>query len=327
MNKEEFIEHGMSTELKNVLIYSKCYLEEYKSLIEKTYKEELDEAKKCDEVDKAFNLYNVSKLVPFCFMYDYGTWIFFVTLSKPKCIIKFEDPKFNKAWTEEHLYQDREIEVMKELNISKADILDSVIVEGCRFLGNSKTTKEIESNAYSHARNSVTAQVSEYRQKECCKDKRNISSKKATKFSIENIKNHPIVTAAIIFFAGATLGHSICWWLLVKPKEYEIERLEKNVKYSLEINRDSNEKTDIFADVSKDGTILRSNEFPWKIKKTKDRDGNILYTLVGRRGDATAISVVPDYPKYTVYQSYDGMVIKFTCSEEEISNFTIKVKY
>ena len=85
--------------------------------------------------------------------------------------------------------------------------------------------------------------------------------------------------------------------------------------------------TNIFADVSKDGTILRSNNFPWEIKKTKDRDGNILYTLVDRRGDPTAISVVPDNPKYTVYQSYDGMVIKFTCAEEKISDFTIKVKY
>lgn len=85
--------------------------------------------------------------------------------------------------------------------------------------------------------------------------------------------------------------------------------------------------TSIFADVSKDGSILRSNNFPWDIEKTKDKDGNILYTIVDRRGDATAVSVVPDNPKYTVYQSFGGMVIKFTCSEEEISSFTIKLKY
>jgi len=85
--------------------------------------------------------------------------------------------------------------------------------------------------------------------------------------------------------------------------------------------------TNIFADVSKDGSILRSNKFPWEIRKSKDRDGNILYTIVDRRGDATAISVKPDKPKYTVYQSWDGMVIKYTCPEEEISNFTIKLKY
>ena len=85
--------------------------------------------------------------------------------------------------------------------------------------------------------------------------------------------------------------------------------------------------TSIFADVSKDGSILRSNNFPWDIEKTKDKDGNILYTIVDRRGDATAVSVVPDNPKYTVYQSWGGMVIKYTCPEEKISNFTIKLKY
>ena len=93
------------------------------------------------------------------------------------------------------------------------------------------------------------------------------------------------------------------------------------------IYSNSSESVSIFAEVSKDGTILRSNNFPWKIKKTKDQDGNILYTIVDRRGDSTAISVVPDNPKYNVYQSYDGMVIKFTCDEEKISNFTIKLKY
>ncbi len=92
-------------------------------------------------------------------------------------------------------------------------------------------------------------------------------------------------------------------------------------------NHGSTVSVNIFADVSKDGTILRSNNFPWKIQKSVDQDGNILYTMVDRRGDATAISVVPDNPEYTVYQSYGGMVIKYTCAEEKISNFTIKVKY
>jgi hypothetical protein len=85
--------------------------------------------------------------------------------------------------------------------------------------------------------------------------------------------------------------------------------------------------TNIFAYVSKDGTILRSNNFPWKICKSNDQDGNVLYTIVDRRGDATAVSVVPDNPKYTVYQSYDGMVIKYTCAEEKIANFTIRLTY
>ena len=83
----------------------------------------------------------------------------------------------------------------------------------------------------------------------------------------------------------------------------------------------------IFAEVSKDGDILRSNEFPWKIKKSKDKEGSILYTIVDRGGDPTAVSVIPDTPKYTVYESYDGMVIKYTCDEKRISDFTIKLKY
>lgn len=87
------------------------------------------------------------------------------------------------------------------------------------------------------------------------------------------------------------------------------------------------ETMNIFAEVSKEGKILRSNNFPWKIKKSKNKDGDILYTIVERSGDATVISVVPDYPECTVYQSIDGMVIKFTCPEEEISDFKINVKY
>jgi hypothetical protein len=83
----------------------------------------------------------------------------------------------------------------------------------------------------------------------------------------------------------------------------------------------------IFADINKEGIILKSKNFPWEISKTKNEEGNILYTLVDRGGDATAISVIPDNPKYTVYQSYDGMVIKYTCAEEKIPNFRIIVKY
>ena len=93
------------------------------------------------------------------------------------------------------------------------------------------------------------------------------------------------------------------------------------------ISHKSGEANNIFAYISKDGAILRRNHFPWEIRKSNDQDGNILYTIVDRRGDATAISVVPDNPKYTVYQSSGGMVIKFTCAEEKISDFTIKVKY
>jgi len=117
----------------------------------------------------------------------------------------------------------------------------------------------------------------------------------------------------------------LCIWIL--PKIIPFSKEHQNTRLESEPSQHSSETANIFADVSKDGTILRSNNFPWKIQKTNDKDGNILYTIVDRRGDATAISVVPDNPKYTVYQSWDGMVIKFTCAEEKISDFTIKVKY
>ena len=83
-----------------------------------------------------------------------------------------------------------------------------------------------------------------------------------------------------------------------------------------------------YANVTPDGQITKSNNFPWKITKTKDRDGNIIYIINGRQGDSTAISVFPDNStkKYFVRNAYDGMAIVFTCAEEEISNFTIKVK-
>ena len=89
------------------------------------------------------------------------------------------------------------------------------------------------------------------------------------------------------------------------------------------------EITDIFAYISKDGSILRSKNFPWSIRKTKDDDGNTLYSIDDRRGDPTALSVFPDHniSEYSVYESYKGMVIKFTCAEEKISNFKVEFKY
>ncbi|MCK4829719.1 hypothetical protein KA005_79075 [bacterium] len=91
----------------------------------------------------------------------------------------------------------------------------------------------------------------------------------------------------------------------------------------------SGETSNIFAYVSKDGTILRSKNFPWSIRKTKDEDGNTLYSIEGRSGDPTALSVFPDnlIGEYSVRKSYNGMVIIFTCAEEKISNFKVEFKY
>ena len=87
--------------------------------------------------------------------------------------------------------------------------------------------------------------------------------------------------------------------------------------------------TNIFAYVSKDGTILGSKNFPWKISKSKDKEDNVVYIINDRHGDSSAASVLPDNlrNKYIVYNAIDGVAVKFTCPEEQISNFTIKLKY
>lgn len=80
----------------------------------------------------------------------------------------------------------------------------------------------------------------------------------------------------------------------------------------------------IYADISKDGTILKSKNFPWKIIKTKD-DGNIIYIISERYGDASDVSIASERPS-EIYNGGDGIGIQFKCPEEEISNFRIKIK-
>jgi hypothetical protein len=83
----------------------------------------------------------------------------------------------------------------------------------------------------------------------------------------------------------------------------------------------------IYADISKDGTILKGKNFPWKITKT-DTDGNIIYIINERHGDASNVSINPKRPvdEYTIYNAIDGVGIKFSCPEEKIPNFRIKIK-
>ncbi len=84
-------------------------------------------------------------------------------------------------------------------------------------------------------------------------------------------------------------------------------------------------QTQIYADISKDGIILKSKNFPWRISKT---NGNTIYIINERYGEASNVSIVPEKPidEYTIYNAIDGIVIKFTCPEEKISNFRIKIK-
>ena len=124
---------------------------------------------------------------------------------------------------------------------------------------------------------------------------------------------------------GILLG--VIWTVI---QIYESETFKKifhisDTKMQVPLNKTMT--SNIFAEVSRGGEISKANEFPWKIKKTKNEEGDILYTIIGRSGDATAVKVIPDTPKYTVNQSHDGMVIKYSCPEEKISDFKIVLKY
>lgn len=81
-----------------------------------------------------------------------------------------------------------------------------------------------------------------------------------------------------------------------------------------------------FADISaKDGKILKSKDFPWKVTKTTVREGNIVFIINERYGDASEISIKPNRPagKFLIYNAIDGVGVKFLCSEDEIPDFRI----
>jgi hypothetical protein len=48
---------------------------------------------------------------------------------------------------------------------------------------------------------------------------------------INKIKNHPVITAVIIFSIGATSAWKIADQVLVKPRDFEIERLRNEISF------------------------------------------------------------------------------------------------
>ena len=78
---------------------------------------------------------------------------------------------------------------------------------------------------------------------------------------------------------------------------------------------------------SKDGSILNKKNFPWRITKTKTGEGDIVFIINERYGDASEIIVKPDKPaKYTVYNAMDGVGIRFSSVEPEIPNFKVNIE-
>lgn len=152
----------MEEYLDNIQLYCNSYLAEYKLVLENHHKEILDEVKSKNIVNKIFKLYNLQKIVPYFFMYDYGTWIFFTSLSVPKGIIKYGDKIYNTDWCNIHLDEDRRREILKELKITEKDVIDSVVVEGCDFLNTDYEKGHIINTAKTHARNKIKTEVTHY---------------------------------------------------------------------------------------------------------------------------------------------------------------------
>jgi|SRR3989339_329003 len=82
----------------------------------------------------------------------------------------------------------------------------------------------------------------------------------------------------------------------------------------------------IYADISKDGAILKSKNFPWKITKVNTK--NVIFCINECYVDAAWISVITEEPTndYEIFFGVDGVGIEFTCPEEKIPNFRIKIK-
>ncbi len=82
-----------------------------------------------------------------------------------------------------------------------------------------------------------------------------------------------------------------------------------------------------YALVSTDGRVLKSKNFPYKVKKTIDKDGTIIFILEERYGDATDVKITPRKTvQYERYNAMDGVGIKFFCKEDQIPNFKIEIK-
>ena len=70
----------------------------------------------------------------------------------------------------------------------------------------------------------------------------------------------------------------------------------------------------MFAEIAKDGTILSSRNFPWRVGKGTDTASNTIYTIMGKEGDLSLITVKADPSvKYHMYKAWVGTTIEFTC--------------
>jgi len=82
-----------------------------------------------------------------------------------------------------------------------------------------------------------------------------------------------------------------------------------------------------FAIVSPEGKVLKRKNFSWPIKKTADPEGNIIFIIEGRYGDASEIKVTPRrMVRFETYNAMVGIGIKFFCRNDELSEMKIEIK-
>ena len=80
--------------------------------------------------------------------------------------------------------------------------------------------------------------------------------------------------------------------------------------------------------ISSNGEVIKSHNFPWKINKDTDPNGNFsVYLIESRYGDPSEFKVVPDrHVRNEIFLSLDGIGIKFFCKSDEVPNFTVTIR-
>ena len=82
----------------------------------------------------------------------------------------------------------------------------------------------------------------------------------------------------------------------------------------------------IFASVSKDGTIKKSKNWPWKISKIIKKNQHITFVLDENYIDKSKVSVSAGKNKVEISNGDDGLWIEFLCPEKDLTDFIITIK-
>lgn len=83
----------------------------------------------------------------------------------------------------------------------------------------------------------------------------------------------------------------------------------------------------IFAHITKDGNVTKSNNFKWKIVKDIN-DGDIIYMLLDLHADVSQVTVVTNSrdQKYSLYKAFGGVAVKFHMPEKDIKDFDVYIE-